>query len=107
MTPYPAEAGALAGRGLHEQFVIDRAAREPEIVAMLALSAFVRGDEPWMVKFRIDADVVPLDVLPDGALIDRWAETTWSVSVAATWREATLLVESYSGGARITITGAT
>jgi hypothetical protein len=105
MTAQAAEA--LAGRALHEQFVIDRAAREPEIVAMLALSAFVRGDEPWMVKFRIDADVVPLDILPDGARIDRWAETTWSVSVAATWHEATLLVESYAGGARVTITAST
>jgi hypothetical protein len=95
------------GRLLHEQFVIDRAAREPEIVAMLALSPFVRGDEPWMVKFRIDADVAPLDVLPDDARIDRWAETTWSVSVAASWRGATLLIESYSGGARITITADT
>jgi Domain of unknown function (DUF5925)/ATPase family associated with various cellular activities (AAA) len=107
MTTYPAADDALAGNTLHEQFVIDRAAREPEIVAMFALSAFVRGDEPWMVKFRVDADVAPLDILPDGARIDRWVETTWSVSVAARSHGATLLVESYSGGARVTITADT
>ena len=100
-------AESLTERSLHERFLIDRAARESEIVAMLALSPFVRGDEPWMVKFRVDAEVAPLEILPDGAEIDRWVETSWSVSAAARWREATLFVETYSGGARVTITGPT
>jgi len=98
-------AESRTDRTLHERFVIDRAARESEMVAMLALSPFVRGDEPWMVKFRIDAEVAPLEILPDGSEIDRWVETSWSVSAAARWREATLFVETYSGGARVTITG--
>jgi hypothetical protein len=100
-------ADSLAERSIHERFLIDRAARESEIVAMLALSPFVRGDEPWMAKFRIDADVAPLDILPDGAEIDRWVETSWSVSAAARWREATLFVETYPTGARVTITAPT
>jgi hypothetical protein len=100
-------AESLTERSLHERFLIDRAARESEIVAMLALSPFVRGDEPWMVTFRVDAEVAPLEILPDGAEIDRWVETSWSVSAAVRWREATLFVETYSGGARITITGPT
>jgi hypothetical protein len=92
---------------IHERFTIDRAAREPEIVAMLALSPFVRGDEPWMAKFRIDADVALLDILPEGARIDRWVETTWSITAAARWRDATLFVETYAGNARVTVTGPT
>src|SRR5262245_55378827 len=55
----PRLADTLMERTLHEQFHVDRAARESEIVAMLALSPFVRGDEPWMAKFRVDADVSP------------------------------------------------
>jgi hypothetical protein len=105
--PEPVLADSLSERVLHERFVVDRAARESEIVAMLALSPFVRGDEPWMAKFRVDAEVSPLDILPDGAEIDRWVETGWSVSTAARWREATLLVECYAGGARVTITAPT
>lgn len=105
--PEPVLADSLAERSIHERFLIDRAARESEIVAMLALSPFVRGDEPWMAKFRIDAEVAPLDILPDGAEIDRWVETSWSVSAAARWREVTLFVETYSGGARVTITAPT
>ncbi|MEX2100619.1 MAG: DUF5925 domain-containing protein [Acidimicrobiia bacterium] len=103
----PLLADSLMERALHEQFAIDRAARETEIVAMLALSPFVRGDEPWMAKFRVDADVAPLDILPDGARVDRWVETTWSVSAAARWREVTLFVETFGGGARVTITAPT
>ena len=76
----PVLAESLGDRVLHERFLIDRAARESEIVAMLALSPFVRGDEPWMAKFRVDAEVAPLDILPDGAEIDRWVETSWSVT---------------------------
>jgi hypothetical protein len=98
---------SLVERVIHERFLIDRNAREGEIAAMLALSPFVRGDEPWMAKFRVDADVEPLDILPDGVVVDRWVETNWSVSVAARWREATLFVESYTGGARVTITAPT
>ncbi len=98
-------AESRTDRTLHERFVIDRAARESEMVAMLALSPFVRGDEPWMVTFRVDAEVAPLEILPDGSEIDRWVETSWSVSASARWREATLFVETYSGGARVTITG--
>lgn len=92
---------------LHDRFSIDRAARESEIVAMLALSPFVRGDEPWMAKFRVDAEVEPPDILPDGATVDRFVETTWLVSAAARWRDATLFVESFAGGARVTITAPT
>ena len=103
----PLLADSLMERALHEQFAIDRAARETEIVAMLALSPFVRGDEPWMAKFRVDAEVAPLDILPDGARVDRWVETTWSVSAAARWREVTLFVETFGGGARVTITAPT
>jgi hypothetical protein len=105
--PEPVLADSLGERSLHERFLIDRAAREPEIVAMLALSPFVRGDEPWMAKFRIDAEVAPLDILPDGATIDRWVETSWSVSAAARWRDVTLFVETYPAGARVTITAPT
>ncbi|HEY7107341.1 MAG TPA: DUF5925 domain-containing protein [Acidimicrobiia bacterium] len=98
---------SLVERVIHERFLIDRNAREGEIAAMLALSPFVRGDEPWMAKFRVDVDVEPLDILPDGVVVDRWVETNWSVSVAARWRDATLFVESYTGGARVTITAPT
>jgi hypothetical protein len=105
--PEPVLADSLGERPLHERFLIDRAARESEIVAMLALSPFVRGDEPWMAKFRIDAEVAPLEILPDGAQIDRWVETSWSVSAAARWREVTLFVETYPVGARVTITAPT
>ena len=103
----PVLAESLGERVLHERFLIDRAARESEIVAMLALSPFVRGDEPWMAKFRVDAEVAPLDILPDGAEIDRWVETSWSVTAAARWNDVTLFVEAYAGSARVTITGPT
>ncbi len=103
----PILAESLSERALHERFLIDRAARESEIVAMLALSPFVRGDEPWMAKLRVDAEVAPLDILPEGAEIDRWVETNWSTSAAARWRDVTLFVEAYAGGARVTITAPT
>ena len=98
---------SVVERVIHERFLIDRNAREGEIAAMLALSPFVRGDEPWMAKFRVDADCEPLDILPDGVVVDRWVETNWSVSVAARWRGTTFFVESYTGGARVTITAPT
>jgi hypothetical protein len=60
-----------------------------------------------MAKFRIDADVAPLDILPDGARIDRWVETPWSVTAAARWQDTTLFVETYAGNARVTVTGTT
>jgi len=105
--PEPVLADTLGERALHERFLIDRAARESEIVAMLAMSPFVRGDEPWMAKFRVDTEVAPLEILPDGATIDRWVETVWSTSAAARWRDATFFVETYAGGARVTITAPT
>src|SRR5262245_64822837 len=98
---------SLGQRVIHERFLIDRNAREGEIAAMLALSPFVRGDEPWMAKLRVDAECEPLDILPDGVAIDRWVETNWSVSVAARWQDTTFFVESYTGGARVTITAPT
>src|SRR5258706_3104472 len=101
--PEPVLADSLGERSLHERFLIDRAAREPEIVAMLALSPFVRGDEPWMAKFRIDAEAAPLDILPDGATIDRWVETSLSVSAAARLRDVTLFVDTYPQGALVAI----
>src|SRR5947207_15794972 len=102
--PEPVLADSLGERSLHERFLIDRAARESEIVAMLALSPFVRGDEPWMAKFRVDADVSPLEILPDGAEIDRWVETSWSTTAAARWRDVTLFSETFGGAARVTLT---
>src|SRR5262249_21260944 len=103
----PVLADSVSERVLHERFLIDRAARESEIVAMLALSPFVRGDEPWMAKFRVDAEVSPLEILPDGAEIDRWVETSWSTPAAARWRDVTLFVETFGGGARVTLTAPT
>jgi Domain of unknown function (DUF5925)/ATPase family associated with various cellular activities (AAA) len=103
----PVLADSVSERVLHERFLIDRAARESEIVAMLALSPFVRGDEPWMAKFRVDAEVSPLEILPDGAEIDRWVETSWSTTAAARWRDVTLFVETFGGGARVTLTAPT
>lgn len=86
---------------------IDRQSRPADLVRHVFMTPQIEGVRPFVHSLSVDASVAPVDILPEGAVIQRSVTNDTSVIALAECAEGSILISAAPREAIVTVSAAT